>query len=463
MEYRLKRRQFLSALGGAAALSLAPRSQILAAKRPNVVFVFSDEHRYQSMSFTEMPAMHTPNMAAMARDGSSFTHCISNYPLCSPYRAILQTGRWPYQNGVVDNVLEHGEPLDPTQDTIGKAFRAAGYRTGYIGKWHLAGTRAEPYGYDHSLIWLYGYGHMNSGTYYPLEGEEVSPKGYNAEVMTDQALEFIDTLSGQPFFLMLSLIPPHADFLAAPPDSKALYPKGSLPFRPNYPTAQHGDKTRMVGKSNSWQHYQGYHAHISAVDDQLGRIMQKLDELGIAENTILVYTSDHGSMFGSHRVGSKRQPHEESIRVPFLVRWPGNVQAGAARKDLFGTIDIVPTLCALAGIDAPKKCGGRDFSAQLRGTSAPILDPQFIMHISKTNSMLGDRHPAPLFRGLRTEGFTFALQPDRPWILFDNKSDPYQLRNLIKNPSTLELQRALRSELLLRMSLANDPTPLPAI
>lgn len=452
----MKRRDFLAAAGGAAVWAAASGSRAAGASRPNVVYVFSDEHRYQSMSMTELPQLRTPNMAALARQGTSFSQCISNYPVCSPYRGILQTGRWPHQTGVIDN----NEPLSPNEQTIGKAFQAAGYRTGYIGKWHLGGVRAEAFGYDTSLIWTGVNSHYDKAKFHPSDGEPVQPIGYNAELMTDQALSFLDDNAAEPFFLMLSLNPPHADFLAAPPEKKALYPDGSLPFRPNYGPAQTGADAPSIAKRNSWPYYQGYHAHISAIDDQLGRVMAKLDELGIADNTILVYSSDHGSMFGSHGVGSKRQPYEESIRVPFIARWPGRIPAGAVRPDLFGAIDKVPTLCALAGIDASADCAGRNFSLQVRGESGPIMDAQFIMHISKLNASGGNSHPAPLFRGLRTAGHTYALYPDRPWCLFDNANDPYQQRNLIDDPGHAEMCRTLYAELQGRMVRAEDPLNL---
>jgi arylsulfatase A-like enzyme len=453
----MKRREFLATAGGAAVMAASSRTRAAGAMPPNVVYVFSDEHRYQSMSIGEMRELHTPNMAALARQGTSFTQCISNYPVCSPYRGILQTGRWPYQTGVIDN----NEPLNPDDDTIGKAFQAAGYHTGYIGKWHLGGVRAEPFGYDTSLIWTGVNTHYNKAKYHPTHGGPVQPEGYNAALMTDQALSFMDTHSAKPFFLMLSLNPPHADFLGAPSDKKELYPEGSLSFRPNYGGAKAGVDAPSIARKNAWPHYQGYHAHISAIDDQLGRVMAKIDELGIADNTILIYTSDHGSMFGSHGLGSKRQPYEESIRVPFIARWPGEIQADKVRPDLFGAIDKVPTLCGLAGVDAPSECGGRDFSPQVRGESGPIMDPQFIMHISKLNASGGNNHPAPLFRGLRTSSHTFACYPDRPWCLFDNANDPYQQRNLINDAAFIELRRTLRARLQNQMASAEDPLTLP--
>lgn len=457
----MRRRRFLAgALASGVAAAGWRNLRVAAAERPNVVFVFSDEHRYQSMSISEMPELRTPNMAQLAEQGTFFTHCISNYPVCTPYRGMLQTGQWPQQTGVIDNNI----PLNPAEPTIAKAFQSAGYHTGYIGKWHLGGERAEPFGYDTSLIWTGVNQHFDHAEFHPADSDPVKPRGYSAERMTDQAIEFIDRQRNDPFFLMLSLNPPHADFLGAPEAMKAMYPEGSLPFRPNYgpPPDRLGDAPDIATR-NSWPYYQGYHAHISAIDQQLGRIMEGLDDLGIADNTILVYTSDHGSMFGSHGVGSKRQPYEESIRVPFIARWPGAIPAGPRRGDLFGTIDLVPTLCGLAGITAPPSCAGRDLSANVRGQAPEARTPQFIMHIAKNNASGGDKHPAPLFRGLRTVSHTYACEPDRPWCLFDNEADPYQQKNLIASPDHAAMRAELHDALQQSMAGANDRLKLPTL
>lgn len=425
-------------------------------ERPNIVFVFADEHRYQSMGHTEMPAMKTPTLDRMAAEGFSFSQCVSNYPVCSPYRAIVMTGRWPWQTGIIDNSI----PLAPESATIGKAFQAAGYRTGYIGKWHLGGTRAESYGFDTSLIWEHTTNHFDAAEYHPAGGEPVKPKGYNATRMTDQALGFIEENKSRSFFLMLSLDPPHSKFTDAPPEKLALYPEGSLPFRPNYEAPAPGEES--IFTSNGSPHYEGYHAHISAVDDELKRILDALEGAGIAEDTVVVYSSDHGSMHGSHGVGSKRQPFEESVRIPLIIFGPGRVPAGLSSPALFGAIDMVPTLCGLAGIQPPEGCMGADYSGVLRGEDAPARDSQFIMHIAKSNASGGENHPAPVFRGVRTARYTYATGPDAPMYLFDNVADPFQMKNLIADPEYGALRQELRGRLARWLKRAEDPFVLPA-
>jgi len=461
----IPRRVFMGRVAGgvAAAASLpacasAPRPQ-KTTRSPNVIYAFSDEHRWQSMSFAELPEVRTPNMKRLAAQGMNFTHCISNYPVCSPHRAMLMTGRWPHQQGMIDNNL----PLRSDEVTLGKVFKAAGYDTAYIGKWHLGGTRAEPFGFDWSLIWSGTNNHWDRSRYHPRDAQPIQPKGYNATLMTDQALEYIEAHRDAPFFLMLSWNPPHSKFTDPPPEKKALYPEGSLGWRTNVaPKTRSGKEVDgAIWNRNSWPHYQGYHAHISAIDDELGRIMAKLDELGLADDTILVYSSDHGSMMGSHGLGSKRQPYEESIRVPFLIRWPSVIPTQTTSSVLFGSIDIMPTLCGLAGLPVPATCMGQDFSCILRGKKGPDPEAQFLMHISKKNASQGEKHPAPIFRGLRTRRYTYALYPERPWCLFDNRQDPYQHLNLINDPSTAGLREDLNETLRAFLREANDPFTLP--
>lgn len=457
--HAMPRRRFLQHAAGAAALAAAApvHGQGAPRRKPNVVYLFSDEHRWQSMSFAETPGLDTPNMARLAREGAACTNCISNYPVCSPYRAILLTGRWPARQGMIDNSLQ----LSSSEPTIGKAFQSAGYATGYIGKWHLGGERAEPFGFDESLIWTGTSRHWDQAAYHPADGEPVRPKGYNATNMTNQAIEFIETHQAEPFFLMVSWDPPHADFLDAPEGKQALYTPEKLPQRPN--AAPHNaiadDPNAGTWGRFAWEYYRGYHGHISAIDDELGRVMAKLDELGIADDTILVYTSDHGTMMGSHSLGGKRQPYEESIRVPFMVRWPGHIPPGTTVDALFGTIGIHPTLCDLAGIGAPKTCEGASYASWFTGGAGPDPEAQLIMHIAKENASGGNNHPAPLFRGVRTKTHTYAVKDGVPWILFDNAADPYQLTNVIDAPEHASLRGRLHAKMIALLNEAGETDP----
>lgn len=450
----MNRREFLGHAGAAGLAGLAAGTAASAEgpphRRPNVIFAFSDEHRWHSMAHTELPQLQTPHMDRLAAQGTSVRRCISNYPVCSPYRAMLLTGRWPWQTGVDDN----GLTLREDEVTLGKVFRDAGYATGYIGKWHLGDTpRAEPYGFEHSLIWT-GFGnHWSESSFHPKDGPAARPAGYDAALMTDQAIAFIEAQRANPFFLVLSWHPPHAPFTDPPEAKRALYPEGSLPRRGNTPEVSKGggDGAFKFG----WKPYQGYHGHVSAIDDELGRLMAALESRGLAENTILVYSSDHGSMLGSHGLGGKRQPYEESIRVPLIVRWPGEVPAGRTVEPLVGTIDLFPTLCGLAGVPVPAGRGGTDCSGLLRGTRDSGPEAQFIMHLRKDNASGGKAHPAPLFYGLRTRQHLYAMRDGAPWLLFDLAVDPLQQNNLCGK----EGHRALEKELQQMLSAMTEGAP----
>lgn len=430
--------------------------------RPNIVFAFSDEHRWQSMSFTETPELKTPTMDRLAREGVSFSHCISNNPVCVPARTMIMTGKWPYATRALEN---NGAVLDPEKQlTLGQHFAAAGYKTCYIGKWHI-GMHAEKAGFTRTTIWDNTNNHWKSG-YRGASGKKVDFKGYNATGMTDQAIEFIDATAkaGQPFFLMLAWNPPHARFTDPPEEMKALYPKDTLRFRPSY---QSKDKNKEPDREN----YQGYLAHISAIDRELGRLLQRLDELKLAQDTIVVYTSDHGSMFGDHGKGSKRHPEDESIRIPFLVRWPGKVPAGGRPQQLLGSIDMYPTLCGLAGLDVPATCHGMNLAPAVCGEPMRGPESQLIMHISNVKEFekVVDDPKAKVFRdffrGVRTAQYTYAVNVHGPWMLFDNKQDPFQMKNLIADPAYAKVREYCQKQLddlLAKAEYANMPPEMKA-
>ena len=442
----MNRRQFL--LSAATAAAPAPR-------KPNVLYVFSDEHRACSMPGEPLNEAFTPNLERFSRHCVTFRTRISKYPVCSPYRAMLLTGRWPYQTGIVDNALQ----LRPDEVSIGETFRRAGYRTGYIGKWHLspgdeggefipAGPARQ--GFQDWHVWSNTNQHFDrSFTFDPDTGRKIQPKGYNCTLMTDEGLNFIERHRGEPWMLMVSWNPPHPNFLDASPEQKDRYQPEALKFRPNAESVNPGLR----------RSFQGYYGHISGVDAEFGRLLRKLDETGQADNTIVVYTSDHGDMMGSHGYGGKRLPWEESCRVPFLVRYPGITKPGSDVGGIFSTVDIFPTMCGIAGIKAPSHCVGRDLSSAMRGEPTRFPESSFLMHIQKDNATGGENNPAPLFRGVRTDRHTYAVADDGRWLLYDNREDPFQTHNLINGASRMKLAGDLDGIMLDWLKAARDPFP----
>lgn len=449
---------------------------------PNVVVFLSDTHRWGAMSFTQTPALRTPVMERMAREGVSVDRHYSNVPLCSPYRALLMTGRWPFQQGVVANDIELRERPDlpeesKTRGTLAWLFKDAGYRTALFGKWHLGnyhdfdlpyvpkwlfgGRTAEPFGFDRSVIWNATNNHRR-GTYqidggrpHPWEGES------NSEETTRQALEWIDEQARgeRPFFVLISVNPPHEVLVDAPESKKALYPDTeALPFHPE-------DRIR-----NFAQH-QGYHAHISAVDDHLGLVLDRLEELGAADDTILIYTSDHGGLGGieGHDYGEKRTPHDVSARVPLLIRWPAGIRPGADADFPTSAIDLPATLLSLAGIGDLLRAAGepaRDSLAYLEALPgfdfAPFLtgdaqdrEPQHSVFLGHPSSV--DAMPRrPLWRAVATDDWVYAVGSEGEIALW-SAADELQRENLVDDSAYLETRRELWAELNRWMDRAERP------
>jgi arylsulfatase A-like enzyme len=439
---------------------MAQTSQAPRGKRPNIVFVFSDEHRWCSLPFTDMPDLQAPNFTALVKQGVTFNQCVSNNPICVPYRAILISGMWPHQSTAVGNdYFGNPDMIGKEAPTIAHTFSAAGYRTGYVGKWHLQDRTTYQAGFDFFKHWKFGDDHWNTKWRDVSAGEKDWRvyKDYNVKGMNEHAYEFlteaVEAEDNKPFLLMLSWNPPHWRWDDAPEEFLKLYPKGKLSTRPN-----------ASDQMSNNVYYRNYHAHITAIDHYMGELMEKLDRLGLSEDTILIYTSDHGSMFGSNGRSSKIHPHDESVRVPFVVRRPGQAPGGREVDEQIGAIDIYPTLCCLAGIEAPEHCGGRDFSHLIRGaqgqekmgdqllTVACCVKPYFQRRAGKDNP--STRWP---YRGIRTDRYTFVINDVGDWLLFDNKEDPYQQKNLVDDPAHAGTKEDLRARLRKLLAQAEDP------
>ena len=421
------------------------------AVRPNVVLFVSDTHRWGAMSFTQTPQVQTPNMELMRQQGVSLDRHYVNLPICTPFRALLLTGRWPYQQGLMANHMSLAERVDMPEDmrtkgTLAWAFRDAGYATAIFGKWHLGGRDARPFGFDRSILWAGTNNHRKSR--YSVDGEElVQWEGLsNSTAATEQALEWIGTMAGgdQPFFAVISVNPPHGPFHDAPEAMQALYPdQAALPFHPL-------DVTR------DFDQHRDYHALISGMDGDLGIVMESLEQLGIADTTILVYTSDHGGMTGIDGVayGQKRHPNDESARIPFLVRWPGEIPEGLRSDAPTSTIDVFPTLVSLAGLDNGELGESADYVGSLPGTDlsgllrddpdAPRPDSVFLAHPSNMNNR-GSRHEI-IWRAVVTDEFTYAVTEDGEHRLWAN-TDGYQDTNLLDDPEYRETRKLLWNRL----------------
>ncbi|MCL5270674.1 MAG: sulfatase [bacterium] len=479
----MKRRDFIKVTGtGLATLNLS--CQLAGTpgggRRPNIVFVFADQLRAQEVGCYGGRQAPTPNIDRLAREGVRFTNAISTYPVCSPYRAMLLTGLYPMHNGMYFNDL----PMKPGLTGFGDVCRGAGYRTAYIGKWHIDGRGREAYipperrlGFEHWMVLECTHEYFKS-RYYADDSDQVRVwEGYDAVAQTRAAQEYIRAQAGQgPFALFLSWGPPHSPYIA-PPSYMDRFSADRVQLRPNATERAVADdlfaqqRVRLPEKYLHWRRLMrdflesdaalrkalaGYLAATAALDDCIGDLLRTLEEQGILDETIFVFTSDHGDMVGSHRLFEKEWPHEESILIPFVTRYPARIPAGTVSDALLAPIDVMPTVLALAGVPCPR-VDGLDQSDAATGRGGGGRDALLLMHLATVgNAWFANGLDA--WRGMRTKTHTYARFEDgTPWVFYDNEADPYQMRNLAADPASEALRRRLDARLDELLKEADDP------
>lgn len=440
--------------------------------RPNVIWVFGDQHRAQALGSAGDPNLATPNLDRLAAEGLRFTQAVCGYPLCCPFRGSLLTSRYPHEC-----VPGHEHRLPPEHLTVAHAFHDAGYRTIYFGKWHLDGFHesdgraglhvvppARRGGFDE---WL---GYENNNSQWDCwvhggdgQGHEVGPyrlPGYETDALTDLAIARLRELAGietQPFFLVLSVQPPHDPYVA-PEEWMRRHTPGRIIFRPNVP-----DIPRV--REQASRELAGYYAMIENLDWNVGRIRCALDELNLAKSTHLVFFSDHGDMHGSHGQFRKTAPWEECLRIPFIIG--GHVPRYANRDGdtplLLNHVDIAPTTLGLCGITPPAWMRGTDYSGhRLHGRSAAVLpDSAYIEAPVPTGHHDSLDRP---WRGVVTaDGWKYVAIERQPWGLYNLNEDPYELANLAFN-TRFRVERArLQDRLAAWISDTGDAFVLPEL
>lgn len=394
-------------------------------ERPHILILHADQWRAQSLGYAGDPQVITPHIDQLAAESANFTQAVSGMPVCCPHRASLMTGQRPLTHGVFMNDV----PLDSNAYCLAEALADAGYQTGYIGKWHLDGRgrsnftppggRRQGFQYWKALECSHDYN--RSAFYFGNSALKRFWEGYDAIAQTDDAIQYIQDHAGdkQPFFLMLSWGTPHAPYHTAPERYRALYEPDTLLLAPNVPDSLQDQVRRDLA---------GYYAHATALDDQVGKIRAALAEAGIQDQTLILFTSDHGDLLGAHGAYKKQQPYEESIRVPFLVH---HARISPAQyPDLINTEDIMPTLLGLAGVPVPRSVEGMDFSSALLSGASAEDSVALISCVQPFGQWNRVRHQGREYRGIRTYRYTYARSLEGPWLLFDNQADPYQLNNL---------------------------------
>jgi len=424
-------------------------------QRPNVILILTDDQGHGDMGFNHNPKIHTPNLDRLARESVRFERFHVN-PVCSPTRASLMTGRYYYRTGVVDTYLGRSM-MFPDEVTVAQMLAAADYRTGIFGKWHLGDNypmRAMDKGFQESLV-LNGGGlaqpgdapfevHPDGAYFDPWlrhNGAWVRGKGYITDVLTDAALEFIGKPSPQPFFIYLPYNAPHSP-LQVPEKylTRYLHADLKVPQTGGHPVKKFNQETTAR-----------VYAMVECIDENIGRLLARLDQLKLADNTIVMFLTDNGPQqprYNSGMLDLKGNTHEGGVRVPFLVRWPGHLQAGHTVDRIAANIDVLPTILDLCQVKKPEqvKVDGVSLVPLLQGEVGNWPDRTIYFQWHRGDAPELNRACAalsPKYKLVQPQGAFETHEPVRPvFELYDYASDPLEMKNIAaENPEIVARMR----------------------
>ena len=457
-------------------------------KQPNLIYVFADQLGYRHCGYAGNPKARTPNIDALAAGGVNFRQAVTTTPVCAAYRASLLTGKYTTTTGMVINELR----MNPNHRCIGHVLTEGGYETAYLGKWHLwanqVGNHDDPkngcippgphrLGFDG--YWAaYNFHHDYFGAYYYRDEPVKIPYGdasvYEPDAQTDMAIDALGRCAAgdKPFAMFLSYGTPHDPWTwkNVPAKYADMFRNVDFPLPPNYsdkddPYSDKWGRYKEGERAQIGQWQQVYYAMTANLDDNIGRFLAAVDKSGVADDTILVFTSDHGEMFGAHGRRAKNIFYEEAIRVPLLVRWPGRIKPASVSDALMNTPDIMPTLLGLMDLPIPREVEGMDLShcalgssgddtlANASGSRRPVPEAALLQNTGAC-AIWEDGHE---WRALRDNRHTYArYRVDGAELLFDNIADPYQLSNLVWQADAGPVLERFRKMLAARMAELND-------
>ena len=475
----------------ATSIASVPFSSAIAQEkdtRPNILFIFSDDHAYQSISAYDSIVNKTPNLDRIANEGMRFDRAFVTNSICGPSRAVVLTGKYGHLNGFVRN----GNTFNGHQQTVSKLLQQSGYETAVIGKWHLKST---PVGFDYYHVLI------GQGPYYnpPMKTTDgpVNHVGYTTEIITDQALKYLKQRRDpdKPFFLMYQHKAPHRNWQPGPneinnynnetiPEPITLFddykgrtsaarnqemtvkehltrfdlkldpPRNLTPEQLKVWNDAYDEKNAELEKLNlegddlirwKYQRYvKDYLRCIDSVDKNVGRVLDYLEESGLAENTIVIYTSDQGWYLGEHGWYDKRWMYEESFRTPLMVRWPGKIKPGTVNTDMVMNLDFAQTFLDIAGADQPDDMQGASMKPVFEGNTPDDWRKSVYYHYYE----FPGAHSVARHNGVRTERYKLInFYENKEWELFDLKEDPNELNSVYDDPDYADIKKDLEVEL----------------
>jgi arylsulfatase A-like enzyme len=473
------RREAVKALGAAGLASAVPWPSSSPARaetrsptpeQPNIVFIVADDHAYGGLCGYGGRLLDTPHLNRIAEEGMEFKNAFITNAVCGPSRASMLTGKYSHKHGVLKNVFFlRQRSFDGSQMTVPKRLRAAGYTTLHVGKWHL-GSPPTGFGYWKKLT---AQGRYNNPKFRektgPEESRKVRESGYVTDIITRDTIRAIEEHRDDgPFCAFCWHKAPHRSWIPAE-RHEDLFAEAPVPppatFEDDYysraSAAKHA-RMRIAGMStwkrkrpkglsdterkhwNYQQYAKNYMRTVKAIDEGVGRLLDYLDEAGLAENTLVVYTSDNGMFIGEHGFYDKRFMYEESIRVPLLMRYPPLIEAGTVEDRIVRNVDFAPTFMDLAGVEIPEDVQGRSLRPLMEQRTDPDWDEPLYYHYYEYPRP----HRVRRHYGIRTDRYKLIYYYRiQEWELFDLHRDPHELRNVVQADRYQEVFRNLKEEL----------------
>ena len=429
--------------------------------RPHILIIYPDQMRADAMGCAGNRRIGTPNMDRLAREGLRFDHAYSAFPLCCPWRASLMTGRYPHSHGLCANHY----PVPLGQTFLAELFRGHGYRTGYVGKWHLNGGRKHDFvpsgearlGFESFAGFSRGHRYFDSVYYRDDDPRPRTSSRYEPDYQTDQLIDFmkagLSDPAERPFFGMICYGPPHPP-LVAPEEYLTRYTPEAVEPRANVP--EDPETRRRAGE------FLGrYYGLVSAVDDNVGKILDWLEDAGLDDDTVVILVSDHGEMAWEHGRMGKKTYYEASMRVPFLLRYPRRFQGGRVVDTLVDpSVDIMPTLLELCGIPTPEDVEGTSFLPVIAGEREAVRNAIFYEICMEREGP--EAFPVPE-RGVRTKEWLYVRTRDAASVLFDLKADPLEMVNLVESRPHRGIMEELDRMLYAHMEATSDDWSIEAV